>query len=165
MKPFRDNSLSKELDNVIALILENNDITRLLYHDTPDALSKPPLKVAEKRELINKRLFKRRTSKILSNDSGSFISLRLNHFRKSENNPNNLTHTLDVYIVCHDGVADINEGQRDLALVESISKVFYLQNVLGATKPDIVSIEDLIFDSNDFCGYVVSFGIVNEPQS
>lgn len=162
MRPFKGKSLVNELDNIMALILEKDEVTKLLYYDTPDALSKPKLTVAQKRELIGKRLIKRKNLKVLTNTSGSFVSLRLNHFRPTINNPNALVHTVDIYVVCHEGTIATDDGERDLLLVEALSQVFYNQNVLGGSKPEYNVMEDLVFDSNDFNGYLLSFWITNE---
>lgn len=162
MKPFKGKSLVNELNNVMALILENDTVTKLLYHDTPDALSQPNLTVAQKRELIGKRIIKRKSLKVLENNSGSFVSFRLNHFRPSMNNPNTLVHTVDIYVVCHEGTIETDSGERDLLLVEALSQVFYLQNVLGTSGVKVNAIEDLVFDSNDFVGYLLSFEVTNE---
>lgn len=162
MTPFKDKSLTTEVDNIMALLLENDRITKLLYHDTEDALSKPSLTVAQKRELVGKKIFKRKNLKVLTNESGSFLSYRLNHFRPSQNNQNTIMHTVDFYIVCHEGTIDTKDGQRDLLIVEALSAMLYLQNSIGASKPQLNVIEDLVFDSNDFSGYLVSFHITAE---
>ena len=162
MNPFKRGALAGELDTIMSLLVNNDDLTRLVFYDDDNPLKQPVLTVAQKRSLINKKLVKRKNLDIISQTSGSFISVRLNHFAPDPDNPNAITHTADFYVVCHRGNIETKDGERDLLIVETLSKIFYLQNSVGNGKPKLRAIEDLVFNSNDFNGYLVSFIIQND---
>lgn len=164
MATFERKNLSGELDSILSYLVNDDDLIKLLHYDCEDPFNQPNLTVAQKRALIGTKIIKRKSLKVLTNDSGSFVTFRLNHFLPSELNPNSMQHSVDFYVVCHNGTIETKDGERDLLLAEAICRIFYLQNTIGQGKPKLERMEDLVFDSNDFSGYLVSFIINDETQ-
>lgn len=156
--------LADKIESIAALLVNDETITKLLFYNDADPINKPVLTVAQKMGLMDSKLIKRNNMKILDSLAGSFITIRLNESLPSQNNPNILEHKIAINVVCHQGTIETNYGERDLLLVQSIINIFNLQNTVGQTKTYIRMIRDLVFDSNDFNGYVILVGVTEETE-
>lgn len=156
--------IADKIESIAALLVNDETVIKLLFYDDVDPLNKPALTVAQKMSLMGRKIIKRNNMKILDAMAGSFITIRLTESLPSENNPHVLEHKVAINVVCHAGTIETNYGERDLLLVQSIINIFNLQNTVGQGQTYIRMIRDLVFDSNDFNGYVVLLGVTEEAK-
>ena len=153
------------MNNIFSILINDDDLGRLLFYDSTVPFAESILTVAQKKSLINTKLFKTTNNRNLENKSGSFVSLRPNEFKPSLNNSNAIEYKVDFYVVCHSGSSTTTSGDRDYLLLEAILRLFHLKNTVGIGKSVLVSARDLAFNSNDFSGYVITIGFVYDVMS
>ena len=63
----RIDPLNKEIDAVVSLIVNDEQINKLLYYDETDVslLDKPSLTIAQKKELLNKKIYPRKNVNVV----------------------------------------------------------------------------------------------------
>jgi len=158
----RIDPLNKEIDAIVSLVVNDEQINKLLYYDETDVslLDKPSLTIAQKKELLNKKIYPRKNVNVVENTSGSYITVRLNTFQPDMQNSAILTHYIEIYILVHNGSIDCFHGQKDLLLLYLINKLINHSNTFNFSKSKTVFVDDVIFDNMDFSGYVARFPVI-----
>lgn len=157
---FKRSKIAKIVNNIFSTLINDDDLGRLLLYDSSTPFAESILTVAQKKSLINTKLFKTTNNRNLENRSGSFVSLRPNEIKPSPNNSNAIEYQVDFYVICHSGSVSTVDGDRDYLILESILRMFHLKDTVGIGKSKLISARDLAFNSNDFSGYVITIGFV-----
>lgn len=149
-------------------LINNEDLLKLLYYDSPDALSKAPLTEEQISEIVspgeNQQIFQYRYVSNLAKRKTSYLSMDLSYFKPLEEfrlfSEKYVSGYLYIYILSDIGIMEVNQGIRaDLILSEVYRSLDGLDSVIGMGKLGIETQLPLWVDNNAFGGYSVGFKV------
>ena len=151
----------KDLFNIINKLLGNENLKRLLYYPTKDALDKPLLTKQQSLELMNKNI--KVVPKILAEETvESYVIITFDNFFTNENNPEFRDNTITFDIICHMDTWVMNNYQlRPYKIMGEIDGMLNNSKLNGIGVVEFLSANQLIL--NDiFAGFSLSYRGVND---
>lgn len=151
----------KDLFNIINKLLGNENLKRLLYYPTKDALDKPLLTKQQSLELMNKNI--KVVPKILAEETvESYVIITFDNFFTNENNPEFRDNTITFDIICHMDTWVMNNYQlRPYKIMGEIDGMLNNSKLNGIGVVEFLSANQLIL--NDiFAGFSLSYRVVND---
>lgn len=151
----------KDLFNIINKLLGNENLKRLLYYPTKDALEKPLLTKQQSLELMNKNI--KVVPKILAEETvESYVIITFDNFFTNENNPEFRDNTITFDIICHMDTWVMNNYQlRPYKIMGEIDGMLNNSKLNGIGLVEFLSANQLIL--NDiFAGFSLTYRVVND---
>lgn len=141
-------------------IMENDRLTKLLAHDTPNALFKES--VQDPYSLMYKRLFPFRFVPDPIQDQGTFITLGASGFRRLEGQFHKTsdeyqTGQLYFYFFTHVDLMRTDNGVRQDLMLAEIGRMFDETRGIGMGKLQLGYAGEMWIHNNKFGGYTMSF--------
>jgi hypothetical protein len=125
--------LDDQLQRVIVEILNNENICKLLYYNTPDALSQPP--VEDTYSLLRTRIYTQ-TFKPPTDSQSTYITVFFNDFDALPNNPYLKHGRLFINIMTHRDLWDINGGLRVVKIMGELDLLLNRNRVTNSITKD-----------------------------
>lgn len=155
---------------MIAMMLEDEDITRLLYYNSPDALSRPKLTEDQIYELVDTGSSKRciyptRYREDVIMDQMSFIGVSVSNFIPQESwrqfSQRYSMGYLYFYILVDTAIMDVEEGQRQDLLLQKIYDIFQGSNEFGMGEIKEGNLTELWDQNNKFGGWTLMIKVID----
>lgn len=147
---------------VLEAVAMDDKISKLLWYNSSDALSRPSLTEEQKVELVDsnsnkRRVFPTRYTKNVVMDQQSFIGMGIAGFAPQEvhyqYSDTYVIGYLYFYILVDNEIMDIDEGQRQDKLLERIYDIFSDSRNYGMGELRIGGLSELWEQNNKFGGY------------
>ncbi|UNL37790.1 hypothetical protein G8B26_05005 [Limosilactobacillus reuteri] len=147
---------------VLEAVAMDDEISKLLWYNSADALSRPSLTEEQKVELVDsnsnkRRVFPTRYTKNVVMDQQSFIGMGIAGFAPQEvhyqYSDTYVIGYLYFYILVDNEIMDIDEGQRQDKLLERIYDIFSDSRHYGMGELRIGGLSELWEQNNKFGGY------------
>lgn len=143
---------------------EDEDLAKLLIHQTPDCLNKKAPSEDQRYDLINSQIFGYRFVPEIAEDAKSWISLSMSNFVPEES----FRHFSDVYmmgniyfyILVDTSIMETETGYRQDLILARIYELFNYRKDLGI---GVLRMEQMIENwehNNKFGGYTIGFQTV-----
>lgn len=146
------------------LLLEDEELVKLLSYDTQDAQSRPLPDEEKVDDLINSRIFGYRYNPVPVSETGSFIGMGLSNFVPQEGyrqfSDDYLMGYLYFYILVDTEIMRIDNGYRQDQILDRIYEIFQENRDFGIGELRMESCVELWQHNNKFGGYTVGFRIV-----
>lgn len=157
---------TKWKQKVMEMLVCDDTISKLLYYDTEDCLSKPDLTLDEKEDLINKYVFGYRYIPEVAESKKAYISLSLSNFVPQEGfrqfSDDYIHGYLFFYILVDTAILNTDTGYRNDLILARIYELFQEQrNIIGMGELRMEACTELWQHSNKFGGYTIGFKVVD----
>ena len=147
----------------IELLIQDEELCKLLKYDTEDALSKPNLTEDEKLELIDSRIFGYRYNPKPVDEQGSFVSMAISNWVPQESfrqfSDDYIMGDLYFYILVDVQILKTDTGYRHDLILARIYDIFQESRFFGMGELKLEVCLDLWQQNNNFGGYTVGFKI------
>ena len=150
--------LNENLDKVLQILLSNQDLCKLLYYDTIDALGKEDFNLEETPKLLMfKKIFPfMKDTKVLTTAS-SILMVGLDNFKPTKAN-NFVNNILYFRILCHEDLWQLQSGYRPYKIVYEIANMINDQNGIGIWKTKFYNGGE-VSDGKDYKGFEITYEI------
>lgn len=147
---------------VLETIAMDDELSKLLWYNTEDALSRDSLTEEQKYELVDstsehRRIYSTRYTKKVIMDQQSFIGMGIAGFAPQEvhyqYSDTYVIGYLYFYILVDNEIMDIDEGQRQDKILERIYDLFSDSRSYGMGELRIGGLSELWEQNNKFGGY------------
>jgi len=125
--------LEDQLQRVIVAILGDENICKLLYYDSPDALSQPP--VPDPYALLRTRIYTQ-TFKPPTDSQSTFITVFFDNFNAVSENPYLKHGRLFVNVMTHRSLWELDNGLRVIKIMAEIDKILNRNRVTNSITKD-----------------------------
>lgn len=153
---------------LVALLINNPELMKLLYYDTDDALSMPPVPQQGIDEMVGKgsgrQIYQYRHISNLAKNKKSYLSIDFSYFKPLEEfrlfSKKYISGYLYIYILCDEDILDTNHGVRpDLILKEVYQTLEGTNSIIGLGELTMETMLPLWVDNNSFGGYTIGFKV------
>ncbi len=151
----------KDLFNIVDKLLSNENLKRLLYYPTRDALDKPPLTQDETTAMIHKNI---RVVPRLKIDETveSYIIISFDDFMTNENNPEFRDNLIIFDVICHiDTWAMQNYQIRPYKIMGEIDGMLNGKKLNGFGTVEFINAKQIVLNS-ELAGYTIMYRVVND---
>ena len=165
--------ISEWKQRMMEVLVEDQEIGKLLYYNSEDALSRPDLTEDERYSLVDRESEKRRiyptryTPKVMM-DQQSFIGLSVSGFVPQEAFAPYRTVAdkyvmgyLYFWILVDNQIMDCDEGQRQDLLLEKIYDKFQDADNYGMGRLSVDDLQEVWEQNNKFGGYVLVMKVID----
>lgn len=161
-------NFTKWKQEAVNRLILNENLMKLMYYNTPDALSKPTLTEEQVSKMIapgkGQRIFQYRHVGNLATTQTSYISMELAYFKPLEEyrlfSEKFVSGLFYIYILSDIEIMETNQGIRtDLILKEVYRSLDGLDSLIGMGKLGVETQLPLWVDNNSFGGYSVGFKV------
>lgn len=151
---------------VMRLLINDNELSKLLTYRTEDCLSKPNLTDDEKEDLINSSVYGYRYIPDVAEDQKAYVSLSLSNFVPQEGfrqfSDDYVHGYLFFYILVDTAIINTDEGYRNDLILARIYDIFQgRKNVIGMGELRMEACNELWQHSNKFGGYTLGFRLTD----
>ena len=155
---------------IIEAIAMDDEIAKLLWYNTPDALSRPALTEDQKYELADsssdhRRIYPTRYTPNVVMDQKSFIGLGISGFVPQESYQSfSQRYTMGYlyfYILVDNKIMDIDEGQRQDEILARVYDIFQDEKGFGFGTVQEGDLTEAWDQNNKFGGYVLMMRVVD----
>lgn len=173
-KPHRSSimMITEWKQRMMESIAMDDDISKLLYYNTPDALSRPPLTEDQKIQLVSydpdsdrRRIYPTRYTPNVVMDQRSFIGLGISGFVPQESwrqfSEKYVMGYLYFYILVDNSIMEIDEGQRQDLLLQRIYDLFQDSYDYGMGHIQEGNLTELWEQNNKFGGYALMMRVID----
>lgn len=148
----------------IEMMIQDEDLVKLLKYDTEDALNRPSLTEDEAYNLVNEHIFGYRYNPHPVDSTGSFIGMGLSNFVPQEGfrqfSDDYLMGYLYLYILVDTEIMITDTGYRQDLILERVYEIFQENRGFGMGELRVETSLELWQHNNKFGGYSVGFRIV-----
>lgn len=155
---------------IVGLLLQNQNLLKLLFYSTPDALSRPDISAAQAVLLVSngpdKQIYQYRHIMRLARNKKSYLSMDVSHARPYEGwryfSQKYMSAYIYIYILCDIDVLDTDTGVRsDLIMAEVYKSIDGIDSVIGMGKMHMETGLPLWVDNNSFGGWSLGFKLTD----
>jgi len=125
--------LDNNLQNIMITLLENENICKLLYYNTADALDKP--NVENPLDLISTKFYNQTFIPPTETES-TYITIFFDRFDGVDGNPYLKRGRLFINVSTHRNLWNINSGLRVVKIIAEIDKILNKQRVSNSLTKD-----------------------------
>ena len=125
--------LDVNLQNIMITIISNENICKLLYYNTPDALDKPI--VEDNYNLLNTKFYNQTFIPPTETES-TYITIFFDRFDGVDGNPYLKRGRLFINVSTHRNLWNINSGLRVVKIIAEIDKILNKQRVSNSLTKD-----------------------------
>ena len=161
-------NFTKWKQEAISRLVLNENLMKLMYYNTPDALSKPTPTEEQISRMVSpgkdQQIFQYRYVGNLATRQTSYISMELAYFKPLEEyrlfSEQYVSGLFYIYILSDIEVMEVNQGIRtDLILKEVYRSLDGLDSLIGMGKLGVETQLPLWVDNNSFGGYSIGFKV------
>ena len=146
--------LNKYLSEIIAKLMENQELCKFLYYYEPDIdiINQPDVNI--KSSIINKKILKNKILSEVQKEVACTIGIRIKEVSYSSSKIDSIR--VGFYVICHESLLNTNYGQRDLAVVQLIHNICNTEK-FGIGKSKHFFTRDLPALNQYYVGYEVLY--------
>ena len=161
-------NFTKWKQEAISRLVLNENLMKLMYYNTPDALSKPTPTEEQVSRMVSpgkdQQIFQYRYVGNLATRQTSYISMELAYFKPLEEyrlfSEQYVSGLFYIYILSDIEIMEVNQGIRtDLILKEVYRSLDGLDSLIGMGKLGVETQLPLWVDNNSFGGYSIGFKV------
>lgn len=161
-------NFTKWKQEAISRLVLNENLMKLMYYNTPDALSKPTPTEEQISRMVSpgkdQQIFQYRYVGNLATRQTSYISMELAYFKPLEEyrlfSEQYVSGLFYIYILSDIEIMEVNQGIRtDLILKEVYRSLDGLDSLIGMGKLGVETQLPLWVDNNSFGGYSIGFKV------
>ena len=161
-------NFTKWKQEAISRLVLNENLMKLMYYNTPDALSKPTPTEEQISRMVSpgkdQQIFQYRYVGNLATRQTSYISMELAYFKPLEEyrlfSEKYVSGLFYIYILSDIEIMEVNQGIRtDLILKEVYRSLDGLDSLIGMGKLGVETQLPLWVDNNSFGGYSIGFKV------
>lgn len=150
-----------DLFKIVDKLMTNEDLKKLLYYSTSDALERENLTDAESIQLIGNNI--RVVPKLqLDDEVETYVIITFDNFITNQNNPQYRDNTISFDILSHFDNWSLKDYElRPYKIMGEIDGMLNNKSLNGIGKIDFVNASQLIL-SNDLGGYSLLYRVIND---
>ena len=153
-------SVEKDMAIIANKLLQSDRLKRLLYYDTPDALTKPNLTSEQAQQLFGKNI-KIIPKVYVDNKVMQYIIINFNNFTTNQNNPEFRDNIIMFDVICHFDQWNLNDFQlRPYKIAAEIDSLLNNQRLTGIGKLEFVSAVQIVL-SDEFAGLCLIYQAIH----
>jgi len=157
--------LSLWKNNMIEKLIKDDDLTKLLYYNSEDALFKDNLTKEQRESLVNSRIKGYRYIPEVVKEASSYISMSVANFVPQEGfrqfSDDYVMGYLTFYILVDVSLMDTETGYRNDLIASRIYSMFQNSRDFGIGELRLETMLELWTQNNKFGGYTMGFRIVD----
>jgi hypothetical protein len=151
--------INKYIDEILNILITSDNLTKLLYYTSEDAVDQPSLTQKQKESLLYDKIFPHRFIPEISDEATSYLNIGFGRFRQTSNNPEFQVGTIKFFISSHISLWKTYYGLRPICILNEIKKLFE-DTKLGMGDLKITD-SDEYWISNKFGGYYLYFEVMD----
>lgn len=165
-KQYGVSQFTKWKQTVMEILATDDVISKLLYYDTPDCLTRPSLTEDEREDLVDNYVYGYRYIPDVAESKRAYISLSLSNFVPQEGfrqfSDDYIHGYLFFYILVDTAIMNTDTGYRNDLILARIYELFQeKRNVIGMGELRMEACTELWQHSNKFGGYTIGFKVVD----
>lgn len=165
--------ISRWKQQLLEAIVMNDEIAKLLYYNTSDALSRPTLTEDQKLELVDsdsekRSIYPRQWDPDVRLKQQSFVGMSISGFVPQESfSPyrsianNYVMGYIYFWILCDNEIMDCDEGQRQDLILQNIYDIFQDSTGYGMGSLQAGQLDDYWENNHKYGGYVLMMRIID----
>lgn len=153
-------SVEKDMGMIAEELLKSNNLKKLLYYTTPDALSKPRLTEQQSIELFGKNI--KLVPKLYVDGSLlNYIIISFDNFIENRSNPEFRDNIIEFDIVCHFDQWNLQDFKlRPYRIAAEIDSLFANKHLTGIGKLEFVGASQIVL-TDEFAGVCLMYRAVH----
>lgn len=153
-------SVEKDMGIIANKLLQSDRLKRLLYYDTPDALTKPNLTSEQARKLFGKNI-KNIPKLYVDNTVLQYIIINFDNFTTNKENPEFRDNIIEFDIICHFDQWNLNDFQlRPYRIAAEIDSLLDKQRLTGIGKVEFLGANQIIL-TNEYAGICLMYQVIH----
>lgn len=151
----------KDLFSIITKFINNEDLKKLLFYSSKDALGKPDLTEEQTFGLIHKNI--RVIPQLdVEEEVNSYVIVTFDNFATNANNPEFRDNIITFDIICHmDTWVMENYQLRPYMIMGQIDGMLDRQKLNGIGRVEFISANQLLL-SGELAGYTLMYRVIND---
>jgi hypothetical protein len=149
---------NKYIDDILTQVKKNENLMKLIFYNSMDALNKVNLTPQEKDSLIYTKIFPYRFIPTISDTACSYLNLGFGNFREISNVFQ--AGKIGFYMVSYKELWKMNGGLRPVFMLEEIKEVAKSLEGLGLGRLKLTNSDEYMYNNN-FTGYFALYEIVD----
>lgn len=158
-------NITKWKQLILAKIVEDEELSKLLFYNTPDALSLPSPTYEQRESLINSNVMGYRYIPKVAEESESWISISTSRFAPQEGfrqfSNEYLMGFIFFYILVDTAIMETETGYRQDLIAERLHNIFQESRELGIGELRLESFVENWEHNNKLGGYTMGFRTVD----
>ncbi|MGX6979041.1 hypothetical protein ACWN8V_07260 [Vagococcus elongatus] len=151
--------------DILDTLRKDDEISKLLFYDSEDALSRKTLTDDQQVDLVNSKLIGYRYVPEVVEKTGSYISIGISHFEPQESfrqfSDDYVMGYITFYILCDMAIMNTEDGYRNDLLAARVYDLFQESSEYGMGTLRLDTALELWTQNNKFGGYTLSFKVVD----
>ena len=153
-------SVEKDMGIIANKLLQSDRLKRLLYYDTPDALTKPNLTSEQAEKLFGKNI-KNIPKLYVDNSVLQYIIINFDNFTTNKNNPEFRDNIIEFDIICHFDQWNLNDYQlRPYRIAAEIDSLLDNQRLTGVGRLEFLSANQIIL-TDEYAGLCLMYQAIH----
>lgn len=158
-------NISKWKSEILYKVAMDDELSKLLKYNKPEALSMPSLSTDERLALVNKNIYGYRFIPDVAETVGSYISLSTSRFVPQEGfrqfSDDYLMGFIYFYILVDNSVMEMETGYRQDLIADRIYSIFQSNTEFGMGELRLESFIENWEHHNKFGGYIIGFRTID----
>ena len=154
-------SLTKWKQRILGMMIEDEELVKLLYYNTPDCLDKPSVSEDKRNALINSQVYGYRFNPMVVEVAKSWISLSMSNFVPQEGfrqfSDDYLMGFIYFYILVDTSIMATDTGYRQDLIASRIYNIFQGDTNLGIGELRMETMIENWEHNNKLGGYIIGF--------
>ena len=153
-------SVEKDMGIIANKLLQSDRLKRLLYYDTPDALTKPNLTSEQAEKLFGKNI-KNIPKLYVDNSVLQYIIINFDNFTTNKNNPKFRDNIIEFDIICHFDQWNLNDYQlRPYRIAAEIDSLLDNQRLTGIGRLEFLGANQIIL-TDEYAGLCLMYQAIH----
>ena len=153
-------SVEKDMGIIANKLLQSDRLKRLLYYDTPDALTKPNLTSEQAEKLFGKNI-KNIPKLYVDNSVLQYIIINFDNFTTNKNNPEFRDNIIEFDIICHFDQWNLNDYQlRPYRIAAEIDSLLDNQRLTGIGRLEFLGANQIIL-TDEYAGLCLMYQAIH----
>lgn len=156
-------SVEKDMGIIANKLLQSDRLKRLLYYDTPDALTKPNLTSEQAEKLFGKNI-KNIPKLYVDNSVLQYIIINFDNFTTNKNNPEFRDNIIEFDIICHFDQWNLNDYQlRPYRIAAEIDSLLDNQRLTGIGRLEFLGANQIIL-TDEYAGLCLMYQAIHSGE-
>ena len=156
-------SMEKDLNIISNMMIKNNRLGKLLYHTTPDCLSKPNLTQEQTLDLFSKNI--KIVPKLYVDGSVlNYVIISFDNFTANATNPEFRDNIIEFDIICHFNQWQLKDCQlRPYKIAAEIDSMFDGKHLTGIGKLEFLGANQMIL-TDEYAGLCLMYSAIHGEE-
>lgn len=146
-------------NQAIDRMLRDDDLMKLIYYPTGDALSLPSLTEEQKNSLVFKNIYPYTVADDIITEKISLITMEFTIIEPMRRRTDHINGILTFYIQCHKDIMNTHHGVRKDVIVDRMDTIFNGSVGIGMNEMKPESLIPFWHQRNDWGGYELSYRV------